>query len=148
MLAEFTTAEPVTDRKVRQPTLAAGLESICISTVHAGNDTSFVVSEAGELFAWGDGGHGSLATGTRDDRRTSPGRVGALRSVKVRSLCGDEGLVASPLICNSDSKIYDEEFYTRGFMHISDDFSDDPSCLRVAALRPAPRHRPSSPGVT
>ena len=97
---------------VHQPTLVVGLDSISISTVHAGDSTSFVVSEAGELFAWSSlhGYIGGLATGTTDDRRAGPERVEALRSVKVRSLGGTFGLVAVA----TNAETGNEEFYTWG----------------------------------
>ena len=100
---------PVTDSLVQQPTLVAGLDSTPISTVNAGSCTSFVVSEAGELFTWGFGGQGCLATGATD-RRTGPGRVEALHSVKVHSLCGPTGLVAVA----TNIQTGHEEFYTWG----------------------------------
>ena len=110
---------PVTAREVHQPTLVAGLGSISISTVHAGRYTSFVVSEAGEVFAWGFGGRGGLATGTTEDRRAGPGRVEALRSVEIRSLGGTPGLVAVA----TNAETGNEEYYTWGptCAYISDD---------------------------
>jgi len=98
------------------------LGSISVSTVHAGLNTSFVVSEAGELFAWGYGGQGGLATGTTDSRRTGLGRVEALRPAKVRSLGGSEGLVAVA----TNAETGNEEFYTWGITcaYISDDQPD------------------------
>ena len=90
--------------------------------MHAYSDTSFVVSEAGELFAWGSGGQGGLATGTTEHRRTGPARVEALRSVKVRSLGGLSGLVAVA----TNAETGHEEFYTWGrtCVFVSEDASD------------------------
>ena len=101
---------PVTDSKVHQPTIVAGLDSISVSTVHAGCGTSFVVSEAGELFAWGFGGQGGLATGATEARRTGPERVEALRSVKIRALGAALGLVAVA----TNAETGEEELYTWG----------------------------------
>ena len=90
--------------------------------MHAGFQTSFVVSEAGELFAWGYGGQGGLATGTTEHRLAGPGRVEALRSVKVRSLGGSDGLVAVA----TNAETGNEEYYTWGpsCVYISEDASD------------------------
>ena len=74
---------PVTDLMVHEPTLVAGLDSISISTVQAGFGTSFVVSEAGELFAWGFGTYGGLATGTTEQNTASYGRSGFLRPLGI-----------------------------------------------------------------
>ena len=81
--------------------------------MHAGLRTSFLVSESGELSAWGLGG--GLA---------GPGRVEALCSVKVRSLGGNAGLVAVATNAETD----DEEFYTRDrtCVYISEDVPDGP----------------------
>ena len=118
---------PVADSKVHQPTLVAGLGSISISTVHAGRGSSFVVSEAGELFAWGFGSDGGLAMGTTADRRTGPGRVEALRSAKIRSLGGSEGLVAVA----TNAETGNEEFYTWG-----------PTCAYISDDQPRPLLEP------
>ena len=100
---------PVTDSKVHEPTLVAGLDGISVSTVHAGDGTSFAVSGTGELFSWGAGFSGGLATGTLKDRRTGPARVEAMRS--VRSFGGSTGLVA--IATNAETG--NEEFYTWGY---------------------------------
>ena len=110
---------PVTDSLVHQPTLVAGLDSVSISTVHAGENVSFVYSESGDLFTWGRGDHGCLATGTTDHRRTGLARVEALCSTKICSLGGSTGLVAVA----TNAETGDEEFYTWGrtCVYISDD---------------------------
>jgi len=91
-------------------TLAVGLNNLSIVYVHACTRTSFAVSEAGELFAWGFGGGGDLVTGTTEYHLTIYERVEALRSVKIRSLGGVVGLVAVAINVETD----DEEFYTWG----------------------------------
>ena len=65
------------------------------------------------------GGHGGLATGTTEHRRTGPGRVEALRSVKVRALGGVLGLVAVA----TNAETGNEEWYTWGdsCVYISED---------------------------
>ena len=67
----------------------------------------------------GNGEEGGLATGTAEHRLTGPGRVEALRSVKVRSLGGSSGLVA--IATNAETG--NEEYYTWDHtrVYISDD---------------------------
>jgi len=63
-----------------------------------------------EFFAWDRGIYGGLASGATADRRTGPGRVEALRSVNVRSLCGSSGHI----VIATNAETGKEEFYTWG----------------------------------
>ncbi|CAM9722794.1 unnamed protein product, partial [Phaeothamnion confervicola] len=46
----------------------AGLDTVRVVSVAAGSGTSFAVTEAGELFSWGQGRFGALGTGSEADR--------------------------------------------------------------------------------
>jgi len=104
------TSLPATGEMINQPTLVTAFENISISTVHAGCQTSFAITEAGELFSCGFGAHGKLATGTAGHRRTGLGRVETLHNFKVCVICGSAGLLAVATNAHTGN----EEYYTWG----------------------------------
>jgi len=100
----------VIDSKVHEPVLVAGLDSLSISTVHAGHWSSSAISEAGEpfIFYWVMGTMADLQRARLRTIGRAPGRVEVRCSDKIQSLRG----LAGPLIVATNADMDNEKSYT------------------------------------